>query len=128
MHHSYPRECPFPHMSGAANPLAPHDWTATAEVKSIHADDTEMSIFSRPHHHKEEVGAETDLPWSPEEELIGIDRQRHVRQASWKMDFSPLRSVFLIAAMVSVIAPVVRSSKFAFFSRGGDASKEEFFV
>merc|ERR550532_3810845 len=31
MHHAYPRECPFPRVSGSTNPLSQEDWLGTMD-------------------------------------------------------------------------------------------------
>ena len=34
MHHAYPRECPFPHVSGTTSPMSPYDETL-AKIKAM---------------------------------------------------------------------------------------------
>jgi len=72
MHHAYPRECPYPHLSGTTNPL-----TAIAFMKQT-GEDVEVSrdeihdILSKASQTPERQIAEEDqvLPWSSEEELF----------------------------------------------------------
>merc|ERR1719378_23263 len=53
MHHAFPRECPYPHLSGTTNPQTPDEWlestgeetTATDEEMMVHVDKaSEMQI------------------------------------------------------------------------------------
>merc|ERR1719464_28011 len=72
LHHAYPRECPYPHMSGTSKPIAPDRWMEETG-EHVEADEETMRW------HVEEasrVGArstdefENELPWSSEEELF----------------------------------------------------------
>merc|ERR1719464_1078736 len=44
MHHMYPRECPFPHLSNTTNPISPDEWIKKAG--SSEASDDEMERYS----------------------------------------------------------------------------------
>jgi len=76
MHHAFPNECPFPHVSGSlASPLTPSAWMhADGEVKRrIKASKEEMQTVIEA-----DVNASTpeteytfaSLPWTEEEELM----------------------------------------------------------
>lgn len=84
MHHAYPRECPYPHVAGAAAPVTADEWIAQSGHDSAHASKEEML---------EQVesdtcsvdGAQTpgspcnedetsELPWSDSEELLNAAR------------------------------------------------------
>jgi len=71
MHHAYPRECSFPHMSGTTRRLTQEDWieqsseplvASAEEIKQLIAEASEAGRNSG-----EEVPS---MPWSPEEELF----------------------------------------------------------
>eukprot|EP00929_Paragymnodinium_shiwhaense_P112241 TRINITY_DN80507_c0_g1_i1.p1 TRINITY_DN80507_c0_g1~~TRINITY_DN80507_c0_g1_i1.p1 ORF type:complete len:566 (+),score=152.24 TRINITY_DN80507_c0_g1_i1:82-1779(+) len=42
MHHAYPNECPYPHVSGTTNPRAPEDWMRLTGRNSTEASKEEM--------------------------------------------------------------------------------------
>merc|ERR1719251_519998 len=42
MHHSYPRECPFPHVAGTMSPMSPDDWMAVNGIENLEASQEEM--------------------------------------------------------------------------------------
>merc|ERR1719333_1910443 len=77
MHHAFPRECPYPHLSGTTNPQTPDEWlestgeetTATDEQMLVHVNtaDADFALQNRTQSDSEECDA---LPWSPEEELL----------------------------------------------------------
>merc|ERR1719343_1461059 len=68
LHHAYPRECPFPHVSGAVAPMYPEEWAermggglleVTQEVMEAHAMRV-GTVKEKP----------LELPWTFEEELL----------------------------------------------------------
>jgi hypothetical protein len=69
MHHAFPRECPYPHLSGTTSPQTPDEWleatgeetTATEQEMQAHVDQAVQS---------EEGAYGWALPWSNEEELL----------------------------------------------------------
>merc|ERR1719277_127242 len=68
MHHAFPRECPFPHVSGTTNPLTPDEFESSGE-DSV-ATDEEMRDFITQSPNKTEQLGDDSLPWSHEEELL----------------------------------------------------------
>merc|ERR1740120_133733 len=68
MHHAFPTECPFPHISGTTNPLTPDEFERTGE-ESV-ATEEEMRDFISQSPNKTEQLGEDSLPWSHEEELL----------------------------------------------------------
>merc|ERR1719197_2419944 len=44
MHHMYPRECPFPHLSETTTPISPDEWIKKAG--SSEATDAEMEQYT----------------------------------------------------------------------------------
>jgi len=115
MHHAYPRECPFPHVSGTTNPMAPDDWMAHWEIDNVEATMEEMQL----HHSRleQEAPAEEDvaLPWIHVEELLEDSG------AWWSS--SQLRWVMAVAALVSFAVPLLHASKAA--ASGSIPSKSE---
>merc|ERR1739848_234658 len=76
MHHAFPRECPFPHLSGTTNPLTPDEWldmtgeevnASTAEMQA-NIDRVQGEMVTTANRTMPEV--EFDLPWYEEEELL----------------------------------------------------------
>jgi len=73
MHHAFPRECPYPHLSATTNPQTPDEWlestgeetTATEAEMKAHVDKSEQSRV-------EDSSTGLSLPWSPEEELLVV--------------------------------------------------------
>merc|ERR1719330_146143 len=109
MHHAYPRECPFPHVSGTVSPMSPDDWMAHWGIDNVEATMEEMQW----HHsrleqdtHTEEEEEEARLPWTHVEELVSGRESRSSIS-------SPLRCVMAVAALASFAMPLLRASKSA---------------
>jgi len=105
MHHAFPRECPFPHLSGTTNPQSPDEWlestgeetTATDEEMQVHVDmaDSNTTDITK----QEQVMYET-LPWSPEEELLVL--QNPEVKADTRQTLGNIGRIVLFMALVSV--------------------------
>lgn len=74
MHHAYPHECPYPHMSGTTNPLTQEGWVSSAhghqstevaeeEIRKILEEASLTDSTS-------EVQVQHEMPWHAEEELF----------------------------------------------------------
>jgi len=72
MHHAYPLECPYPHVSGTTDPKLPEEWlrvtgdepTASIETMKQHMQSSTDTTSHMP--------AEDLMPWSQEEELLVV--------------------------------------------------------
>jgi len=121
MHHAFPRECPYPHVSGTTNPQTPDEWlqatgeetTATDEEMTAHAQKVD-SI------HTDEVQS---LPWHPEEELL-VTRRSPAGDSSM---FASMRSAVLLMIMVS-ITYAMGSHSLAAPKTGGGGKAEKYMV
>jgi len=114
MHHAFPRECPYPHVSGTTNPQTPDEWleatgeetTATTEEMSVHVDTV--------HPPEQEVAS---LPWHPEEELLVA--RKGFAGAGDKSTFASMRSAVLMMIVASMAYGAVCHSSFAPPGKGG---------
>jgi len=67
LHHAYPRECSFPHVTGTTRPRTVEEWMDENGPDSVAATEEEMKQhIENVAPHKEEDG----LPWIAEEELF----------------------------------------------------------
>jgi len=106
MHHAFPRECPYPHISGTTNPQSVID---QLEVDGdISATDEEMlgHVGQAEANSKEDEIAE--LPWAPEEELLVV-RHPQVKAMEENSLLRKARNGVLFAALVSIAYTLVRS-------------------
>jgi len=80
MHHAFPRECPYPHLSSAYSPQSPDEWMQQSGEPSKWESASELKTFleetcnASGGCHKEEStdgqSTQRDLPWTSDEELL----------------------------------------------------------
>merc|ERR1719476_1187982 len=73
MHHAYPRECPYPHLSGTTKPLGAVAFAQeTGEDVEISHDEIREIMENSKSTTRQKTSAmdELGLPWSAEEELF----------------------------------------------------------
>lgn len=119
MHYAFPRECPFPHKTGA---FAQHTLTPGAFGGGYIASKDEM---------QEHAGASIDEPdekhtdenwmsqWSEEEELFADYSGK--MQAPWERQGGLTFGLFIIIAAIGMLAMGVVSGNNKGFSKGGSA-------
>jgi len=75
MHHAYPRECPYPHMSGTTDAKLPDEWMEEAGL-DITATEEEMRQYVQWSKNSaasdKDVSVEDLMMWSLEEELLVV--------------------------------------------------------
>jgi len=105
MHHAYPRECPYPHVSGTATLLS------SREYQLAHGDQHVLSapaLQAQVYAHSEPLAEEdviSELPWSVEEELFV-----HVpARATGEKSSSFLRCVMMLIVASSMSVATVRA-------------------
>jgi len=123
MHHAYPRECPYPHVSGTTKPMSPDAWMSHHGI-----DDVEATLEEMQHHHARleqelALGEEVSLPWTQVEELVSGQHQSAMAALMWRL----LRCSMAFAALVSFALPLWRAAKAA-VSSSGASGPEKFLV
>merc|ERR1719198_2345392 len=126
MHHAFPRECPFPHLSGTTNPQTPDEWLESSGEETTATDD-EMLV----HVNKADVGAnrteyeEMDveaLPWSPEEELLVV-RPPQQPNTSGGSVLATMRNALLFATVVAMVYGLPLAPLTSTGTKGASAEK-----
>jgi len=123
MHHAYPRECPYPHVSGATNPRSPDEWMEEKGAEPV-ASEHEM----RQHVTVSVDGAVGDAvtvandvleldSWNFEEELLMPAKKVH--RSGWSF----FRTVAFLAAL-ACFALTAKSHAAAAISAMGLQSNE----
>jgi len=134
MHHVYPRECPYPHLSGTTNPQTPDEWlestgqetTATDEEMLVHVNKAELGSTLKKNSIEQEEAEVEVLPWSPEEELLVV-RPSQIQQASGSSTLGSLRSALLFSTVVAIAYGLVHNS-WTVSSKGASPAAEKLFV
>jgi hypothetical protein len=121
MHHAYPRECPYPHLSGTTSQQTSEEWFSERGVEAT-ASAEEMAQFAnatKQNTTQAEIKDES-LPWSYEEELLVV---RSPSQSFAIGKPTPImRSAVLLVAAVSLAVGLVQSFKDS-MSRSDDYNK-----
>merc|ERR1712151_998191 len=97
MHHAYPRECNFPHVTGTTSPKSLHDMVR--EKQNTKATKLEMKQHTEtmlPHKEEEE------LPWIEEEELFVVCSSSQDTSSSLNYLWVAGRVIAFMAALLSV--------------------------
>jgi len=107
MHHAFPEECQFPHISGTTSPVSQDDWLVLHEdlndAMALPAEKARYMSEKRPDFH---AGMD-DLPWSSVEELVAVDESKRRTSSA---TFRVLRVAMGLAALFSFVLPLARAS------------------
>jgi len=98
MHHVYPRECPYPHLSGTTDSKLPDEWLESSGEDGVATEDEMKQHVAAPdpvkfRAVKGDLAVEDLMPWSSEEELI----VQHASPLRKELPGS-VRSLLLLAA------------------------------
>jgi hypothetical protein len=122
MHHAFPRECPYPHISGTTSQQSMDDWTLETGLEGL-ASQEEMQEFvtnrtddSQPKDPEENDRIMASLPWSPEEELLVVRAKAH--HSTFDSSFSLWPFVLLMLAGSSAMGVM------QLFKTGSGTSKD----
>jgi len=131
MHHVYPRECPYPHISGTVDSKLPEEWLSADGSEVTATEDEMFEHIARATEHVDAPGhgdlAVEDLtPWSEEEELIVVRPRWHsVDEESLPFSgwiSSVLRSMAFLAASGSLAYGLMSQLKGGGSALGGSGA------
>jgi len=121
MHHAYPRECVYPHLSGTTNPVTAEAYMDQTGNEIFITKKEVQDVISKVSS-QEQPEADTELPWSGTEELFMYRPEVPQPAGTWS-----LGGVFVFACVLSSAALVVqRSFAIPGDMKGGSASKDLF--
>jgi len=114
MHHAYPRECPYPHVSGTTRPLEAMDFMRETGLEAIATEEEMRKVLSDAEHGHRTLAVDADgaiegvLPWSEEEELFVSMPQHEQQQAVRHSPFDATRVLMMLAVAVSAALLLLR--------------------
>jgi len=131
LHHAFPRECPYPHVSGTTNPQTADEWMeSTGNEKDADATEDEMKAHIDDAHQASlkmetsiEQAAFAPMPWSPEEELL-IARPPQMAAHNGSSFFANLRITLLFGSVAAIVHNMVSSQT----ALAGGPKPEKFMV
>jgi hypothetical protein len=123
MHHVYPRECPYPHISGTTDSKLPEEWIVVSGNDGTATKEEMMQHVARVANATDapaqgDLAVEDLMPWSSEEELIVV-RPAVAEQLPRS---SALRTVALLAAAGSFAYAMIHNFKGTLSSLGASAA------
>jgi len=125
MHHAYPRECPFPHVTGTTSPMTPDDFMAHHGIEDVEATMEDMRWhYSQKEH--EDLDEEISLPWTQEEELVSGELLSLQPKGNWMRGVLRVAMAFLLLA--SSVVGLMRAGRVAFASDANLRKHEQVLV
>merc|ERR1719401_513089 len=108
MHHAYPRECSYPHMSGTLLPRTPTEYYKQTNENPAAAKEVMQEHIDSIKRLSSDDQDDFDLPWTQEEELF-VSRMAAPKTTSSRSGFAvAMRSVVGLAAIFAVTLTLVR--------------------
>jgi len=115
LHHIFPRECSYPHMSGTTSAASPQEWIeesgarATASKEEMLEHRTLATSTGGMSQDQGDLAVEELMPWSSEDELFVVHHNHQETPASTVP--AKLRSLALVAAAGSLSFVVIQNFK-----------------
>jgi hypothetical protein len=115
MHHAYPRECPYPHLSGTVSPLTADEYLNESGIDSVATEEEMMQFVQAGNSTDRSLDVEPGsieelLPWTPEEELF-VMKASPVEKVTYSKLSSLQKSMVLFAAAASLAFGLIQSAK-----------------
>merc|ERR1719461_2549319 len=104
MHHAFPRECPFPHVSGSINPMTPDEWL-DSKGNDGYATREEMLHYTRKNTQKQTVD-DLHAHWIEHEELLVPVVNRRRSSSNWTMFSLVVLLAGAVAMSMKSMAPL----------------------
>ena len=98
MHHAYPRECAYPHLSGTTNPVTAEAYMDQTGKEIIITKDEILDVISKVSA-QQQPEADGELPWSGTKELFIYRPEVPQPAGTWS-----LGGVFAFAGVMSSAA------------------------
>mmetsp|Transcript_45823 Transcript_45823/g.106478 ORF Transcript_45823/g.106478 Transcript_45823/m.106478 type:complete len:549 (-) Transcript_45823:65-1711(-) len=111
LHHAYPRECQYPHLSGTTKPMTAREWKAeTGEGSTMSNEMMAQHIADIANATADDQKNIVEVPWTCEEELF-ISRPQDNQQQKTKNNstLTAFRTFVAFTALFSMAVMLVRS-------------------
>jgi len=135
MHHIYPRECPYPHLSGTTDTQSEGEFLDESGMAAQASEEEMMQYISLPQNTthdntKSDLAVEAVFPWSSEEELFVV-RAPTKEPTPWesaKSSPSTVRSAVLLAAAGSLAFSLIQTMKGSLGTTDGKPASLKYLV
>merc|ERR1719497_81635 len=114
MHHAYPRECPYPHISGTTQPQTVKEYKAQSKRAPTLTKDALKEAVEAAKPEAEDAGSDECTMWSEHEELyVGDHRAIPAKNAPRGLAMQLLRVVVYVSMAIATVSMLShRSSVF----------------
>jgi hypothetical protein len=110
MHHAFPRECPFPHLTGTINPQTPDEWMReTNQTNTLSKEEMERHVNTSK---VEDTADHKELPWHHDEELLRpnpFSTKKASSEAQPRRWFRDILVLVILCAMAYGVAQSLKS-------------------
>jgi len=112
LHHAYPRECPYPHLSGTTRPQTTSDYFAQSKERPVFTKDEMVTVVEAAR--QDEAGVEASdecTQWTHHEELYVGDHQTfpgRAKSPSQSGGLQILRTLVYVCAIIATGLTLVR--------------------
>merc|ERR1719215_792540 len=129
MHHAYPRECPYPHLSGTVRPQSPEEYVKQHKMLPVASEgDMRKIAASLQNHDKGVENSEEITAWHHQEELyVGQSHTALPSKAAGSVH-GYLRPIVFLSAITAFVFTLVRRSSTLKKAALGTSSGKDLFV
>jgi len=99
MHHAFPRECPYPHLSGTTNPQTPDEWLQSTGEETMATEEEMQGVIEQDQSNRTQALHIDSLPWSSSEELL-FERRAGSEKSGV---ISTIRNILLVSVMLATM-------------------------
>jgi hypothetical protein len=110
MHHAFPLECPYPHVSGTINSLTPDEWVEATGGDEVVSIEEKADFFEKIQATRSNLNETLPLPWTFEEELLVVRVVPQAQVGTNNTLVSFIRSALLFVAMVGLAYGMMQAS------------------
>merc|ERR1719203_1087070 len=111
MHHAYPRECPYPHISGTTQPQTVKEYKAQNKQSPVLSKDALKEAVEAAEPETEDAGSDECTMWSEHEELyVGDHRAGLVKTPERGFAIQLVRLVVYVSMAIATVGMLARRS------------------
>jgi len=121
MHHAYPRECPYPHISGTTQPQTVKEYKAQSKLAPTLTKDALKEAVETAKPETEDAGSDECTMWSEHEELyVGDHRVSQAKSPQQGVVMQLMRLVVYVSMATAFVGML--SHRSSVFVRGKKAA------
>merc|ERR1719356_2268193 len=128
MHHAFPRECPYPHISGTTQPQTVKEYKAQSKLAPTLTKDALKEAVQTAKPETEDAGSDECTMWSEHEELYVGDHRMKLADSPRQGIAMQLLRLVVYASMATATAGMLASRSSVFVGGKKSAGGKDFLV